>query len=582
MDMDPYDLPDNVTSQHMQAILGVGRAQLSRIRKGKAGFPSPDPALSTPRRPIWLRAAVLRWLVAAGHQPAAVLPAFDAPPSGPTTQRWQFDRIEFVQIATDSERSEVVAIRYKPLASRDPRTLTICVPVGEGLEKTLWIGAYMDPSIAEALGYHANGLRGAIAFIEPTARGDYPRIRGANLPDDPHSAATERGHTPFEVRTLHAPMVAALVGHPLPLWPTGAVSKEAAAQWRPDPLDAPQQVNAGIPPALTSAHHLRIQCRVVLDQIRDGHRTVPDPIPAELAHLGNTAWDTELRHVFGCTDFDAGTSHSVDGWTPAVNAPQASSDETDPLLPVQPPATDLFHALEWLVAQEDLPEDMARYPIGYFGYPDSIKVATVSLTALPDELRRLLDHALVDIESRPNWLHTALSEAAHTTAAHDSTVCNPKGWAADPAPDTHPALRCGDELHFHVPRTLLPIGDPVTVHILGQGDERHRTYTGFIVDRLGRISPIPLVPNSINKLADTLAAIVLGIDTPVHLGGTPKVFGGPARLHQMMEAMSTTDHLPINWATLTELVGQPPAAEDEYELLRIVGEYRYQWGVNAE
>lgn len=575
--MDPYDLPDFVTSQHMQAVLGVGRAQLSRVRSGSSGFPSPDPGLSTLRRPIWKRAAILHWLVATGRQPASVLPPLASPPDGPVTQRWQFDRIEFVPIDTSTNSGELVAMRYRPLNSRDPRTLTICTPVGDGRDSGLHLGPYLRPEIAGALGYREHGLQGSIAVITPTGRGDYPRIIGVDLPLDITAAADAQGLTPFEMRVLHAPHVAALVGHPLPRWPEGAVSKEAAAQWRPEPADNPLPVNPGVPPALAAAHQLRIQCRTLLAQIASGRRSAPDPIPAELAHLGNEAWDTELRHVFGYSD--CGADSFCEGWVPAIVAPRLSSDESDPILPPQPPSTDLFHGLEWLVAQEDLPDDMARYPIGYFGYPDSIKVAAVDLAALPPALHCLRDgHAFVAITPRSNWLHTALAEAAHTGGRNECAGCRTEGWAADPAPDSHPALRCGDSLYFHVPRTLLPIGDPVTVHILGQGQDTGRTYTGFLVDGEGSVSPIPLVPGSLGKLADTLAAIALGIDTPVHLGGTPKVFRGPEALTRMMEAMLTTDHLALDWTTLTAIVGPRPAATDEHEMLRIVGDYDYPWG----
>lgn len=578
--MNVFDLPDAVTSHDLQALLNIGRAQLSRIRSGTSGFPSPDRSRSTIRRPIWAKADIVRWLVAAGHEPSAALPAFDAPPSGPTEQRWLFDRTEFVSIDFGDTAVEVAAMRYRPLDTRDPRSLTIGIAVGERTGDhplTLRLGHYLDPAIAETLGYHRHGRTGAVAFIVPSTRYGKPRVIGVNLPHDVHGAALDDGRTPFELLTLDDDTVAALIGHPLPRWFVGAVSKSAAAQWRPEPPESPLPVNAGIPPALQAAHQLRIHCRVVRDEIESGQRSAPDPIPDELAQLGNTAWDSELQHVFGYA-WDL-AERTPRGWVEAVVRPPASDDETRPLLPAQPPATDLFHALEWLVSQEDLPDTMLRYPIGYFGYPDSIKIATVDLTALPEDLHRLLTRsALVDRTFRPDWLHTALAEAAHTEEAADLTGCATKGWAADTAPDTHPALVCGDLLHFHVPRTLLPIGTPIAVHLVAQSNTGDRTYTAFLVDRQGSISPVPLVPDSLSTIADTLAAVVLGIDTPVHLGGTPKVLGGPVGLTRMAEAMRTTDHMMIDWSTLTEVVGPRPDVRDERELLRTVNEYHYVWG----
>ncbi|MFZ2528858.1 MAG: hypothetical protein WAX14_14600 [Rhodococcus sp. (in: high G+C Gram-positive bacteria)] len=116
------------------------------------------------------------------------------------------------------------------------------------------------------------------------------------------------------------------------------------------------------------------------------------------------------------------------------------------------------------------------------------------------------------------------------------------------------------------------------MHLVAQSNTGDRTYTAFLVDRQGSISPVPLVPDSLSTIADTLAAVVLGIDTPVHLGGTPKVLGGPVGLTRLAEAMRTTDHMMIDWSTLTEVVGPRPDVRDERELLRTVSECHYVWG----
>jgi hypothetical protein len=563
--MDAFSLPDLVTSATLQELLNVGRAQLSRLRSGDTNFPEPDPGMSTPRRPVWRRSPILRWLVATGRDSADVLPAFDASPIGDVEQRWTFERLDFVPVSLAGSPGEVAAMRYRPLSTRDPRVLTICVPVGNpatgGLLARLST-PLLNLHVIEALGYGSRGLRGAVAVIAPADDAWGATVSGAEIPDGVCGAVS--------LERLPAAVLAGLVGHPLPRWRSGTVSKIAAAQWRPKPSAAPRPVLAGIPPALTDAHRLRLDCRIVLDEIHSGLRSAPTEIPSELAHLGNTPWDSKVDHLFTYSS----TEHD-DGWVDPIIAPLTSREEQSPILPPQPQGTDRFHALEWLMTEVGLPDQMLRYPIDYFGYPDSLGIAAVDLDALPDELRCPRRRpALVSLVEQDNWLQTALMDAAVADLGPASAEGEFRCWTLDSAPHTHPALLCDTRLYFHVPRSMRPITALDTIHVIAHRSEHGRVYTGFVIDRHGSLSPLPLLSTSTEEVAGVLAAVALGIVAPVALGRTPKLQFAPEPLLQMTEGLTTTRHLEMNCSMLQAITGPRPDAADEDEFIRIVTE---QW-----
>lgn len=199
---------------------------------------------------------------------------------GPTEQRWLFDRTEFVSIDFGDTAVEVAAMRYRPLDTRDPRSLTIGIAVGERTGDhplALRLCHYLDPAIAETLGYHRHGRTGAVAFIVPSTRYGKPRVIGVNLPHDVHGAALDDGRTPFELLTLDDDTVAALIGHPLPRWFVGAVSKSAAAQWRPEPPPSLRSGQRGDPAGVAGSAPAPNPLPRARDEIESGQRSAPDP-----------------------------------------------------------------------------------------------------------------------------------------------------------------------------------------------------------------------------------------------------------------------------------------------------------------
>src|SRR3989442_10319519 len=112
--MDVFTLPDLVTTQDLEELLGVKRAMISRLRKEDPRFPEPI-AQSTPKRPLYPREDVLEWLVTTGRAPEAALPVFaPAPDGGPITQRWSRVSAEFVKLPTgDGGHAEAHVTRYR-------------------------------------------------------------------------------------------------------------------------------------------------------------------------------------------------------------------------------------------------------------------------------------------------------------------------------------------------------------------------------------------------------------------------------------------------------------------------------------
>ncbi|MGW5383956.1 hypothetical protein [Nocardia sp. NPDC003963] len=580
--MDAFALPDLVTTQDLETLLEVQRARISSMRKREAEFPEPI-ADSTPKKPLYLREDVLRWLVATGRAPEAALPAFDPPPAGaPITQRWFRQGWEFVKVPTrNGGFAELHAARYTTGEFTDPRTLTLVVPVGDiggpGLP-----AEHLSPDVVSALGYGGrDGLRGAIAWIRPNdwIRYDHGDLFGAEVPEDFAWGV--------RMKLLDGAVVSELVGHLLPYWERGAVAKAAAALWEPRPLgeDTPPVSSSHTPPGLATAATLRRQCREVIDQIATGRREAPDDIADELAQLGNTMWDTTL------SQFNWGSEPSaitvLPGWVLPIEPPKPTRTDPHPPLPPQPGQIDLFHALEWLIEQPDLPHGMARTATDYYGYPTSIDVLTIDRAALPDQLRTAIDRNLTPIPVRANWLHEALTHALEHhqhlsteenrldgTAPASDDVPTVLGWRTDTDPQSHPARalrghRADDLLAYHVPRILFEIGTPATVHLFAATIGDKRRYGGILIDHAGAASPIPLNPDPANPEATAaeLTALALGITEPLHLGRQPKLRTEPAPLTQLATALRSTDHLEIAWETLCEIVGPRPEGLDDRALV---------------
>lgn len=580
--MDVFALPDLVSTQDLEALLEVQRARVSRLRKSEVGFPEPV-ADSTPRRPLYLREDVLRWLVATDRAPVSALPVFDPPPSGkPLVQRWFRDSTKFVKLPVgNGEMAEAHIARYTTGEYADPRVLTLVVPVGDPGAPRIQ-PTHLAADAVSALGYGGrNGARGAITWIHPNYSGNQAPslLFGAEVPNDPE--AYEFG---LRLKLLDAELVSHLVGHLLPYWEQGAVAKTAAALWEPRPLgqDPPRVPATHVPPGLATAAALRRQCREITDQITHGHREAPAVIVDELAQLGNTMWDTTLTGQFNW-DSDLSSNTVPPGWVLPIEPAQHTLVDPNPPLPKQPGRVDLFHALEWLIDQPDLPHGMARTATTFYGYPTSIDVLTVDCADLPEHLRAAIDRHLTPIPTRDNWLHEALAEALEqhhianpvptgsgsgpgTTSGHAAL-----GWQADTDPQSHPAriLPGRDVLAYHVPRTLFDIGAPAVVHLFATTVGDQRRYGGILIDRTGAVSPVPLNPDPTKPEATAaeLAALALGITEPLHLGRQPKLRTEPPELTQLAAALASTDHLEIDWETLCNIVGPRPEGIDDRDLV---------------
>lgn len=588
--MDVYRLPELVTSQELEQLLRIGRARLSRLRGEDSAFPDPVEH-SSPRKPLYRRDEVLRWLVSTGRAPVAALPAFDAPPTGtPVEQRWRRRGTEFVRLPFEERSVEVHVTRYEALEFADSRVVSICVPVGDP-GAPAYSGHRLPPSVTAALGYGANGYRGAIAWIAPNHSPGYRvgDLFGADVPD----TLVE----PVRMRLLDAALVSELLGHLLPYWERGAVSKSAAALWQPCPLgQIPVAVSATHTlPGLAVAAELRRQCRELIDQIDAGHRSAGPGIVDELAQLGNTMWDSTVKSRFHWA-YARSPIRLPSGWVAPIEHPPITSADPAPPLPKQPGEVDLYHGLEWLVAQPDLPPAMARTATDFYGFPKSVGVLSVEPARLPPPLAAAIERHLTPVQGDQNWLRDALREELDTrrdtsTAPGDGQFEVSLGWITDPDPDTHPAharissgpsgFGDGDLLAYHVPRTVFPLrSEPVAVHLFATTVGLQRRYGGVILDRAGVLSPIPLDPDvdpTTSSMAAQLAATVLGITEPLHLGRLPKLDSAPPQLETLTAALATTDHLEIDWATLAHIVGPRPDGMSDSDLIDTIDHSEDPW-----
>ncbi|MFF2088586.1 helix-turn-helix transcriptional regulator [Nocardia sp. NPDC058176] len=559
--MNPYALPAILTSQNLEALLNIGRARLSRLRSDDPTFPNPVAVLSTPRKPRWLSRDIIRWMVIDGRLGEDALEPFAViDDEGPIAQRWQLADAEFVTITGLRRPVELRTLRYTAINPEDPRKVALCVPVGDHPDLPA-ISHWIPTEALTQLGYAE--ARGAVAWIVPTAPGGWH-------PGTVYGATVDSAERELDMRLLRPNTLSQLLGHPLPFWQRGAVSKAAASIWVPVPhTEGPTPpVPAGPVPALAESKEFREQCAEVIAQISTGARDAPEGTVAQLAQLGNTMWDMRV----GEFDWAGHRRKDLDpGWTLPIIPPRESNDEPEPLLPVQPPSVDLFEGLEWLLDQEGLPDQMAQIGVGFYGYPQSVEVIDIDLTTLPARLRQLLENAFTPIEHRTSWLHTALHRHIAGTEPHQPPI--PAGWKADPEPHTHPALIVGDRRVYHVPRQTLSLGTPSTVHLVGTGPTDMRRYAAFLVDRTGAVVPIAINARSTTEsIAYVLAAVALGFDEPLHMSRYPKLSAAPDLLIRMTEAMESTDHLEIDWTTLLYAVGPRANGLDDRELAKLLND----------
>ena len=566
-----YEVPEVLHSSDVTALLNVGRAMLSRLRD-RPGFPPPIPHLSTPRKPVWAGEDIVRWMIATGRAPETALPCLEvADLSAAVRQRWaRRDHGRFVEF-TDSAgvRATVHATHYDAVDdAEDSRVVTLCVPAGDRGSSPL-SGWNLPEEVISALGYGPGGLRGALIWIQPS-EDNHPTVLAEDLPRGALASPSHR-------RLRDGRIVAGLLGHPLPYWPRGGVDKVAVQTWHPQPfgVDTPP-VPTHTPPILVPARRFREQCREVIDQITRGEREVPPNMVDELAQLGNTRWDHEARYCFPTGYFHR---QPPAGWVRPLVAPVLSTEEATPLLPVQPPAVDLFTALEWLLKQPDLPRGMAESATGYFGYDQSIDVLTLDLATLPGELRDLIDANLRTRTAQPNWLHEALRR--ELPADSDVTAWE---WTSDPDPDSHPVMTAGNLLTFHIPRaTFVPLEVPGAVHLVATGEPGHRRIGAFLSTRAGTLFPLPFDPDSSTpaNTARVLTGLGWGLEQPLHYGRVPKLFDAPSRLGHIVEALATTNHLSLEWTTLLELLGPRPT-DDDNDLIALFNGEDHPWPGDAD
>ncbi|NEW59604.1 hypothetical protein GV794_28860, partial [Nocardia cyriacigeorgica] len=94
--------------------------------------------------------------------------------------------------------------------------------------------------------------------------------------------------------------------------------------------------------------------------------------------------------------------------------------------------------------------------------------------------RSAVERALLPVDSQESWLTTALQRRLREVGLGDG--CQPCRWAAAPDPQSHPVIRCGDVVAFHVPRLMFPTSAPDYVEIVATRVDGNPEFTGFLVD----------------------------------------------------------------------------------------------------
>ncbi|PPI89061.1 hypothetical protein [Nocardia nova] len=557
-------VPDEVTTDDVMDIFGWSRSEVSRRRRS-GDLPEPDPWRGSERKPRWSRQTIVETLTRLGRLDGVVLAAFegtaDAPVRWSPAQAGQPEQVRLPEMSLrgDTERTHLYrVVRYLrrdagPTYADVPEyQLCLCIAVDDPNPQRVFNALLVRSEIAHALGY-GTGEAGTIAVILPADDGR-PQLWFARIPKDfppDHVISLE------QVPADRIPVAAHLLGHPLPAWTEREITRSAAALWNPQQWasehaaqKAPTPVTLAVPRALTKAHAFNRGCEVAADRIESGTLSAAAEVAQGLRGLSHKAWEAPLSNM-------RRRPKLPEGWTWMFQLPDPPHDDQHLHI------VDTTPALQWLAASPDAPADVAEFATRYFGYDESTAVAVVDLDTLTPETRSAIDKALRPVDTSGSWLRTVLDQALDDQAVTgERQQCQ---WSNDSEPDTHPAVRVGQMLAFHIPRTAFPLSVPVYVEAAPTADSDG--HVAVVVDIDGGVTPLPLHPGDIESLGAALTAAVWAPDATLYPGSSRLIGTIPPSVRQLIQLLRGGEPLRLDWDELTAATGTEPAPHDPDEVL---------------
>ncbi|MEC4614941.1 MULTISPECIES: hypothetical protein [Tsukamurella] len=437
------------------------------------------------------------------------------------------------------------------------RVLTVCVGVdyGGGLNEapSLSHGGRLSGRRLAELGY-SDRRAGGIVLLDVGPGGAY--VLTVDVPS--YGAA----YSSLPVESTAAELIAEIIGHSLPLWPTGYATSAAMAKW--DPLVG-QAVSIDVPPRAECAYSVRQQLREVVADVSAGrYRVAADEVNSLIEGLcaaGNTLWDVALREDV----------QPAWPWVRPYVPPALSIEERSPELEEVASRQYLFEALAWLFVEPHVPRALCRSLAAAYGTQETIAPVVVDLAVLSVDhqaatLRAALQIGLIEARLPDTWMRAAVAEnlVATEPRAASSTEWV---WSTSPDPPRFPVLRSGSLVGFHVPRQLPDGFVPNTLHVLRGSDD------GIVIlalDARNRVAVVPALPQDPVSAACCLTAIALGlpsVDEVANIGG---VCGAPEELVRVLSSVAEVAHTVVEWSAVQQLVGQRPGEMSDIQLHRLV------------
>lgn len=474
--------------------------------------------------------------------------AFEGDLSSPV--RWGFTGAEFVQLPQLSPSGVTEAtnlyrvLRYLrrddgPTYADTPEfQLSLCIAVDDPSPFRGFEALLVRSEIAHALGY-GQGEAGTIAVILPGGDGVDPQLRFARIPADfppDHVIRLE------EVVPSQIPVAAHLLGHPLPAWTEEEITRVGIAQWDPArwSADSADPIVLKVPRTLTEANTFRRTTATLVERIRTGEIAAAGDIASSLQALVWRAWEVPLGNLTRRGELPP-------GWAWVFELPEPGEFDF---------TIDYGPALRWLATAPDAPALAAEFATRYFGYDASTGVTMLDLTTLTPETRTAITESLEPAEVGESWLHTALDNQLGATGIEGTRSF--WHWTGDPDPQSHPCVRVGDVLVFHVPRIRFPLTVPTYAEATATPRGEATWYAAFAVDIDGHAAPLPLRPLDKQSVGAALTAAIWAPTTELLPGPAGIIGNVPPGVRQLLALLDTGEALHIDWDELAAATGPGP------------------------
>ncbi|NKR28869.1 hypothetical protein GS966_28620 [Rhodococcus hoagii] len=506
--------------------------------------PPPDPAHSSPRKPMWGRDAVIDTCAARGKLGDLELRALEGRPG--QGRRWRVANSGVVAVETTRwGKTTMVSVHvthYEREGNRQlsddvaSRRLFLCTVLDPHLTVNLFSSHAVDPEVARALGVN-DGRAATIAVNTPLTTDSFGEYQRLSLSVAEIPADFERGFVRlWRMLAADVEVAAELLGHPLPVWRQGCTTAAIVSAW--DPAN-PVPVPVPVPPVLSEAHLFAEQCRFLADRLERADTDDAALAPA-VRLLGQEAWSAKYHNDF--YRYARPDQKLPAGWVDAVRL----------TAPERPSWADFWPGLEWVTTSDDVPPAVPAFAIGFFGYPESLGVAVVDLKRLPEAtVDRILEN-LVPCPESPSWMQTALRRALPST---DTAAASYQWRTSAPAAEVGRVLRRGSMIAFHAPRTDYPAAGPVVQLDLIRTTEGD--VAGLRTDADGSVTPLPLLTSAYRPGDDAAVAVTSTVTQPgarVAFGmSTVRDVTAPDSLVRMCEAVEQTGLVTLPAETVRSL-----------------------------